>query len=402
MSWPTPPLGSLVETIVPARDKPVDLGGETPWVRIEDFEGKYLSGSKSGQGVTDETIRSMPLRVFPAGTVVCTCSCTMGTTAIVTRPLVTNQTFIGLVPRSAELSSEFLYYALQGHRERLTATATGAIQTYLSREDFRSLRIPIPPVFSQRAIAGYLDRETAQIDAIIAAKQRMMDLLEARTWIAFCERVSQSRPLQVPLRRALCSVIDGPFGSAFSSSDYSADGAVVIRLGNIGFACYRDADEARIPMNMFEKFRQYRVLQGDLLIAGLGDDRNHAGRACVAPDLGPAMVKGKCFRGRVDPGRANADFLALLLSSPLGAAAMNISGRGSTRSMINLEIVKTTEIPLPDRHTQDSIVADTRGDQLHWAEMTGKLARQLGLLHERRQAVITAAVTGQLDILGAA
>jgi exodeoxyribonuclease VII large subunit len=44
--------------------------------------------------------------------------------------------------------------------------------------------------------------------------------------------------------------------------------------------------------SLYEQFLRHRVREGDLLIAGLGDPNNHAGRACVAPDLGPAIVKG--------------------------------------------------------------------------------------------------------------
>ena len=78
------------------------------------------------------------------------------------------------------LVSEYLYWALQAYRDDLNAQATGAIQQYLSRDDFRQLRIPIPPVDEQRAIADYLDAETARIDALVAKKQRLVHLLEER------------------------------------------------------------------------------------------------------------------------------------------------------------------------------------------------------------------------------
>ena len=136
----------------------------------------------------------MKLRVFPKGTVVCTCSCTMGTTAIVGQPLITNQTFIGLVPRDERLVSEYLYWALQAYRDDLNAQATGAIQQYLSRDDFRQLRIPIPPVDEQRAIADYLDAETARIDALVAKKQRLVHLLEERQRIEVETEDSTPRP----------------------------------------------------------------------------------------------------------------------------------------------------------------------------------------------------------------
>lgn len=127
-----------------------------------------------------ETVSEMNLRVFPAGTVVCTCSCDMGTTAITDRPLVTNQTFIGLVPRSSRIVADFLYYSLQAHRAKLNADATGAIQSYLSRDDFRALRLPLPEPIVQREIASFLDVETGRIDALIDKKQRLARQVERR------------------------------------------------------------------------------------------------------------------------------------------------------------------------------------------------------------------------------
>lgn len=295
----------------------------------------------------------------------------------------------------------WLSYVVNSHRfvQWAVATSDGAKMPRTSWERLQDFPIEVPPKHTQRVVADYLDRETARIDALVAAKRRLLALLKERTWLAFGARVSRcksGRPTQ--LRRVLRSLIDGPFGSSFSSNDYSDSGAAVIRLGNIGFSRYRDTQQAYIPLRLYAVLRAYAVVKGDLLIAGLGDDRNHAGRACVAPDLGPAIVKGKCFRGRVDESRANAEFLALLLSSPLGAEAINMSGRGSTRSMINLELVKSTVVSLPAPADQEAIAAETRSDQAKLSSMTGVLTRQLQLLEERRQALITAAVTGQLDL----
>lgn len=155
-------------------------------------------------------------------------------------------------------------------------------------------------------------------------------------------------------------------------------------------------------MGLYERFRAYAVNSGDLLIAGLGDDRNHAGRACVAPVLGPAIVKGKCFRARADRSRVSAEFLALLLSSPIGSAAMSVAGRGSTRSMINLEIVKSTELWLPARSRQDQIVSATLADRSRIRAAQFAIRRQLQVLFERRRAIVTTAVMGELPISVAA
>lgn len=389
-----------MRTVVPARDKPANLDGPIPWLRIEDFNGKYVGESASGQGVTSQTVQRMNLKVFPAGTVICTCSCSMGTTAIADRPLITNQTFIGLVPRGDALVSEYLYWALQGFKTELDAQATGAIQQYLSRDDFRQLRLPIPPVDQQRLIAAFLDAETARIDALIAKKRRLVELLDSRHWAVLSKDVASST--RVPLRRALVTMNDGPFGSAFSSADYSEEGVAVVRLGNIGFAEWRGSDLAHIPYDRFDEFMRHRVREGDLLMAGLGDANNHAGRACVAPDLGPAIVKGKCFCGRIDRSRAVPEFLAMVLSSPDGAQAISVEARGSTRSMINLDIMKAVQVPLPAVEVQQQIVRRVGEVWAKAAKVRQRLDRQMSLLAEHRQALITAAVTGELAVPGVA
>src|SRR5689334_5931386 len=109
--WTITNLGSISELFVPMRDKPKKFDGDIPWLRIEDLEGKFASDSKSNQRVTNEIVKAMNLRIYPVGTVLCSCSATIGVCAITTKKLITNQTFIGIYPK-AELDKEFLYYFL--------------------------------------------------------------------------------------------------------------------------------------------------------------------------------------------------------------------------------------------------------------------------------------------------
>lgn len=97
---------------------------------------------------------------------------------------------------------------------------------------------------------------------------------------------------------------------------------------------------------------RHSVLPGDLLIAGLGDDNNLVGRACVAPDdLGPALVKADCFRFRLDPMKADARFVAYSLSASADKASGELSG-GSTRSRINLGLMAGRKVWLPPHAEQ--------------------------------------------------
>lgn len=306
-----------------------------------------------------------------------------------------NQRLCRLRPREGA-DIRFIGYALPPILSIINDLTFSTTVKHLSSSDILSERLPLPPFDEQRRIADFLDVETAYIQRIETRRSQQKEHLANRRWSLLQELVERTPSDKLPLRRLLQSVTDGPFGSAFASSDYTNDGAAVVRLGNIGFADYRPQDQAYIPMSLFQEFRKYDVNEGDILVAGLGDPRNHAGRACIAPDLGPAIVKGKCFRARAIPGKASAEFIALILSSPIGASSLE--GRGSTRSMINLEILKSAILPIPSFPGQ---VAMTREVNTYWkSALTAIQAcdRQLALLAERRQALITAAVTGGITV----
>ncbi|MBK7407379.1 MAG: restriction endonuclease subunit S [Saprospirales bacterium] len=162
--WKTDRLESVItKFIVPQRDRPKVFDGDVPWCRIEDFDGVYLSKSKSGLCVSQEVIDSMPLRVYPKGTVIVSCSADLGRCAIVAVPLITNQTFIGLVP-SEDIDSLYLYYLMGSKATELNAMASGATIKYLSKKKFQELQIPIPPLPEQKQIVSILDQAFAAID----------------------------------------------------------------------------------------------------------------------------------------------------------------------------------------------------------------------------------------------
>jgi len=286
--------------------------------------------------------------------------------------------------------------------ESIVARSDGVSYPAINALDIGDLYVQVVSIDTQRAIADVLDSETSHIDALIAKKRHLQDVLHQRMWAVLASEILTTEPPVVPLRRALSAITDGPFGSAFSSCEYTDYGLAVVRLGNIGFAEWRNDEVAYLPLRRLEEFRRCEVREGNLLIAGLGDAVNHAGRACVAPDLGQAIVKGKCFCAQVDPSRAIPYFLALFCSSPSGAEAVAVGARGSTRSMINLDIVKAMPVPVPALEVQRRIVEKIQRVRAQSTTVRQDLDKQIALLQERRQALITAAVTGELDIPGAA
>ena len=171
-NWKWVRLGDVCnEMLVPQRDKPKSFGGDIPWCRIEDIEGKYLNGTKSSQYVTQSTVDSMNLRINPVGSVISACSASIGAAAICTVRCITNQTFIGLVC-SDGLYNEYLFYFLQASTSILKKLGTGMTISYISQDKYRDMLLPLPPLLEQTRIVEKLDTVLEQINTIDSLQKK--------------------------------------------------------------------------------------------------------------------------------------------------------------------------------------------------------------------------------------
>ena len=161
--------------IVPMRDKPKVFSGTTPWTRIEDIEGRYINTSLSGQFVSDETIKSMNLKVIPKGSLIVSASATFGVVAIVNNDLITNQTFIGLVPNK-DFDIDFLYFLFEAPttKDKLLKLSAGSTIFYIARESFENLVLSVPSKAEQMKISKIFK----SIDDSITLHQRKLEKLK--------------------------------------------------------------------------------------------------------------------------------------------------------------------------------------------------------------------------------
>jgi type I restriction enzyme S subunit len=201
-----------------------------------------------------------------------------------------------------------------------------------------------------------------------------------------------------PLGRVTSERCDGPFGSGIKSSHYTDEGALVIRLQNIRSGRFNMGEPVYLDADYFQsELAGHAVAGGDVLIAGLGDENNLLGRACVAPpNLGPALVKADCFRFRLD-GSMCPEFIAHQLSAGAAFDAGQLA-TGTTRSRIPLGTMASRKVAYPPKEEQEAI----KGKIDEWLAALDELAREaeegIALLHERRAALISAAVTGKIDV----
>lgn len=403
-------LGNIAKTYVPQRDKPEDLSGPIPWLRIEDFDGKFLSGSKSGQGVSTATVAAMNLRVFPAGTVVTSCSCVMGATAIAANPLVTNQTFIGIDPDPSALDQSFLYYWLIAHQVELQARASGSIQQYLSRDEFRRLRISAPDVRSQRAIAGYLDRETAQIDAFIAKNEELITLLTERRAAVIASAVTKGldgaaelKPSGVPALgpiptgwtvRRVRTVGRAIIGLTYAPEDICGEGGggtLVLRAGNIQDSQLDFEDCVYVSKSIPDSLR---LRLGDIVICA----RNGSARLIGKNALATEEVVGQTWGAFMAVLRTPInEYLRWVLNSTIFTSSLGAFAT-ATINQLTSSTLHSLQFALPPRDEQVAISAYLEEATNSIDEAIRAARRATELARERRAALISAAVTGNIDV----
>lgn len=294
----------------------------------------------------------------------------------------------------------FLHYWLRSEpavrQYKLMVRGITTFDRAVTREDLEGMPIPIPGIAVQRAIADYLDRDTARIDALIAAKRRMMDLLEEHLRVAISDTTAEGHSTAV--RRIIVLRTTGPRGWG----DLVAEiGEPFIRSANLR----RDdielqADDiAMVAPPPSKEATRSRTRPGDVLVGVTGANTGWVG--IVRRDFAHGYVSQ-----HVAILRPASDLLPEWLAYSLFSNRVQdqlLGGQyGGTKQQLGLEDLAELVIRVPDLDRQNFLIARLERAKDVCQNAIAALSAQIELLQERRQALITAAVTGQLGILEAA
>ena len=259
------------------------------------------------------------------------------------------------------------------------------------------IKAPLGPHVQQCAIADYLDRETGEIDAMLAALDELTRNLKQRSGIVVANEL-KSHYLHGTIPLAFSSGADNFFdGDWVESKDQDPDGDIrLLQLADIGDGTFLDKSNRRINQEAFERLRCREVQEGDILIARMP---HPLGRACILPTgLGRTITVVDVAVLRPDPNRVIPKYLVYVLNSISFRAQLDSLQSGSTRQRISRSRLGQQRIPMPPVALQRAAVS-------HLDEVTGRINAMLAkidelkaLLVERRAALITDVVTGRKKV----
>jgi restriction endonuclease S subunit len=311
-----------------------------------------------------------------------------------------------------EIDGRFLYYITVDPRFRRLGEAnmTGAAgQQRVPEEFIRNYLVPVPPLNVQRAIADYLDRETARIDALIAAKERLLALLAEKRRALITRAVTRGLDPNAPMKDSgipwlgeipahwtairinhVVTLRRSRVQSDEERKPYIGLEHVESWTGRL-VSDLSSADEAAVLATRESDSLSSTFEPGDVLFGKL---RPYLAKAWVAEFAGRCTTEALVMQ----PVAVEARFLRYVFLCPDFIDLVDASTFGSKMPRADWDFIGNIKIPLPPATEQRAIVEHITEETARLDALRAATERSIALLKERRAALISAAVTGQIDV----
>jgi type I restriction enzyme S subunit len=274
--------------------------------------------------------------------------------------------------------------------------------------------MPVPPRPDQSAIAAFLDRETAKIDALITEQQRLIELLQEKRQAVISHAVTKGLNARVPMKdsgiqwlgelpdhwtmKRLKHVSPNlTVGIVVNPSSYVTDeGLPFIYGGDIREGVIDWENARRISPESSSLQSKTQLHAGDLLMVRVG-----------APGV-TAVVPAQCEGGNcasvmlIRQGAFSSQWLCYVLNTRVVRFQVEVVQYGAAQEQFNISHAVNFWMPVPPLEEQNHIAAALDAEASRFDLLIAEAQRATTLLQERRSALISAAVTGQIDVRGLA
>ena len=311
-----------------------------------------------------------------------------------------------------KITAKFLHYFLNSKEcsMQFSLEGRGGVQNFVSLGTLRSLGLPLISLEDQVQIANFLDFETAQIDTLIEKQQTLIQLLKEKRQAVISHAVTKGLNPDAPMKdsgvewlgevpehwsvksyRHASKIYRGKFGHrprndpAFYDGDYPfIQTGDVARAGKIITSYSQTLNEK--GKSVSQLFPAGTLMMA--IAANIGDTAI-LGFEAYAPD---SVVGFKPYKG-IDVEFLRYSFLAAL-------PALEQTSTQSTQANLNVDRIGTVKGAFPSHYEQEKIVIYLDNMLERYRAIEVKANEQIQLMQERRTALISAAVTGKIDVRG--
>ena len=389
----------------------------TPWVAISDMTRAFYV-RVTARRVTEEGRLSKSLQVLPSGTLLYSMYASLGKVALLETAAVINQAILGIVFRPRIALRDYMrwwFEFMQAHVQTLSSSNT---QDNLSAERVRNMPVVLPAsIDEQSAIADFLDRETAKIDALVAKKERLIELLREKRTALITRAVTRGLDSNVPMKDSGVEWLgEIPAHWEVKRTKFAA----TLRSGHTPSRQKPEYwRECTIPWFGLADVWQIR----DGHVEEVQETAEKISELGLANSAATLLPKGTVILSRTASVGFSAilgvdmattqDFVNWICGSTLRPLyllylfrAMKPELRrltmGSTHQTIYMPDVGRFSTPVPPLLEQDQVISFIRKETAAIDVLVAKIGEAIEHLNELRTALISAAVTGKIDVRGAA
>jgi len=280
------------------------------------------------------------------------------------------------------------------------------------------MKLPIPIYETQRLIADYLDRETASIDALVTEKEKMLALLEEKRAALISRAVTCGLDLTAPLKSSNAPWFDKTplswsveklkwviqsvsSGVSVNASDQpvEGDGFGVLKTSAVAGGAFVHSENKSVWDTEYDRLA-CPVTKNTIIMSRMNTPNLVGESGYVAADYPNLFLPDRLWQISFDENRVFVPFMALLLSCKEARHALSSKATGTSPSMKNLAIEEMSSllIPVPPLEEQVSVYREVARREAITNPLRSEITNSLQLLKERRAALITAAVTGQIPV----
>ena len=399
----------------PERDEPRYWDGTIPWVSPKDMKRRLIGYTE--EGITECGRRDAGLKLInPPAVLVVVRGMILAHSfpvAVSTVPLSINQDMKALKLR-ADMVPRFFGWLLDGISRRILSTVVekAAHGTRAIRmDDWRSVDLPLPPVDEQRTVVDFLDFETAKIDALVATKERLIELLQERRTALITRAVTKGLDPDAPMKdsgidwlgeipshwgvRKLKSMVPGvTVGIVVTPSKYYVeDGIPCLRSLNIAQGSVTTDNLVSISESANTLHRKSQIFAGDIVVVRTG----RAGTAVVVP---PEFDGANCVDLLIirQSNRLHSRFLYYFMNSGAVRGQVMAESVGSIQEHYNTSTLANLVTPKMPIQEQRSIAGYLDRRTARIDALVAKVHEVIDRLKELRTTLIAAAVTGKIDV----
>ncbi|UPT97679.1 restriction endonuclease subunit S [Bradyrhizobium barranii subsp. apii] len=385
--------------------------GDNLWANISDVGPRILDDT--AKRLSDKAVALHGMSPSPVGSLLFSFKLSIGQVSFVGSEMYTNEAIATFLP-SAKIDLSFAYYAFpQMIPQNASENIYGA--KMLNQQLIQSAKLVLPPLAEQAAVAAFLDCETAKIDALMKEQRQMVELLREKRQAVISRVVMKGLDPNVPMKPSGVEWLgEVPEHWEVSQLRHVARKGTSITYGIVqagpdtdgGIPYIRTSDMAgdklssdgylRTSLEIDAAYARSKVTAGDVVIA----IRATIGKPLIVPPFleGANLTQGTA---KFSPDASVlAEFICHFLRSSQAIGQFERLAKGATFKEITLEMLRKFQILRPPVEEQRRLIDFLASKVAELDRLILEAENAIALLQERRNALIGAAVTGEIDVRG--